>query len=102
MNRLEFSKSIINVDPVTQVRLFFNETMAMYNLSEGLNYNCIKGFIDNEDSIKFVITFNLSSEEINKIANDIIGRSVSIYNKVFLINGDVTGTEMTLRFIEQK
>ena len=97
MDRLDFSKSI-NIDPVVQVRCFFNETMTMYNLSEGLNYSCIKGSIDDKDnSIQFSVEFG-SENEAATAGGGLIGKNVSMYSQFFHIRGSVTGRELLLIF----
>ena len=96
MDRISFSKSI-DVDPVTQVKYHFTEVMAMYNLCEGRNYNLLRGFVNEEKSIQFIISFN-SVPEAESAANMIIGTDISFYNKVFHIDGSLEGKELTLIF----
>lgn len=98
MDRIDFSKSI-DVDPVTQVKCYFTEIMAMYNLCEGQNYNLLRGFVNGENSIQFIISFNTPMEAMFA-ANTMLDKDMPIYNRVFHIEGGLSDLELSLTFRE--
>lgn len=99
MDRIDFSKSI-DVDPATQVKHFFTEVMAMYNLCEGINYNLLRGFVNGENLMEFLVKFN-TLDETMAVASNLLNADVSLYGKVFHIEGGVSGIELSLIFREK-
>lgn len=99
MDRIDFSKSI-DVDPVTQVKCYFTEIMTMYNLCEGRNYNLLRGFVNEENVIQFIVSFS-SPMEAMCAANIMLNKDIPMYNKVFHIGGSITGTNISLIFKEK-
>lgn len=97
MDRINFSGSI-DVDPVMQVRYYFNEVMAMYDFVEGLNYNLIQGFINDENLIQFTVQFNTPEEAKTASTKILNNTNVLLYNKKFNINGSVSGSKLLLVF----
>lgn len=82
MDRLDFSKSI-DVDPRLQVKDFFDEVMAMYNLTEGINYKYIRGLVM-DGAIQFAISFN-TLDEAHHVAQYNDAKTIIVYNKNYNI-----------------
>ena len=97
MDRICFSKSI-DVDPVLQIKYFFNEVMAMYNLIEGVNYKYIHGLVQ-ENEINFVISFD-TAKEVSIVHDSLIGKLVQIYNSNFKIHGYINNCDLSVKLVK--
>ena len=94
MDIVAFSKSIDN-DPVSLVKDYFDELMAMYDLFGSYDGISITSSITDDQPISFWITFDskTSAEEMSKIATD---REIMICGKIYKISGKVKNNSVVI------
>ena len=95
MDRVAFSESISN-DPVTLVKDYFNELMAIYDLFGSYEGISVKGSMEIDKPISFWITFdsNTNAEDMKKIAT---GKELMIYGTLYKITGIVEGNAVMIQ-----
>lgn len=96
MDRLEFSKSL-DVDPVIQVKNYFNEIMGAYNLFGKYEGLTVKGLVDNQ-SISFALSFE-TEKEAEDMHNVINGSTMYIYDDIYIISSIIYSNNLTVRLL---
>lgn len=94
MDRLEFSKSI-DIDPIIQVKEYFDEIMGMYNLfGDYKNISITK----NPNDISFDLLFK-TEKEAKEMLNAVNGKSISLYyNDFTIMASDIDKCKITIYF----
>lgn len=95
MDRIEFSKSIKDINITDLIKDHFNEIMILYDLMDKFNYTDISASID-KDIISFSIYFE-TIKEANIINQFINHMRIPVYDLTYIAQSIINNNELKIQ-----